>query len=154
MVCSISRKLRCISRLMAIGRPLDVADEPFLLLDLHPGTGLAHLIKVESRGVQPQFLCHHIGRAIGLGRIRLPVVAAAYGVKTGMGLLTGDGANRSGFVHSVSHIDGALLGDILRLHPLGQLIGDGQWNRALLHQGGDDLLRQPLLGGQGLLPLV
>ena len=39
-----------------IGRPLDVADEPFLLLDLHPGTGLAHLIKVESGGVQPQFL--------------------------------------------------------------------------------------------------
>ncbi len=43
-----------------------------------------------------------------------------------------------------------LFGNILRLHPLGKLVGNGQLYRALLHQGGDDLLRQILLRGQRL----
>lgn len=39
---------------------------------------------------------------------------------------------------------------ILRLHPLGKLVGNGKRNRAVFYHGGDDFLRQMLLRGQRL----
>lgn len=94
-----------------VGRPLDIADKPFLLLGIHPSAGLAHLIKMEIGGIQPKLLRHYIGL-----EVRLPVVAAAHRIEASMGLFTGDGANGSGFIHPVYHIDGMLFGHILRLY--------------------------------------
>ena len=39
---------------------------------------------------------------------------------------------------------------ILRLHPLGKLVGNGKRNRAVFYHGSDDFLRQMLLRRQGL----
>ena len=45
-----------------------------------------------------------------------------------------------------------LLRDILCLYPLGKLVGNGQRNGAVFYHGGDDFLRQMLLGRQDLWP--
>lgn len=69
-----------------------------------------------------------------------------------MGLFTGNGADGGGFIHPVADKNRMLFGNILRLHPLGQLVRDGKRNRALLYHSGNDFLRQMLLGRQGLGP--
>ena len=85
-----------------------------------------------------------------MGRIRLPVVTAAYSIEAGMGLFTGDGTDGGGFIHPVADKNRMLLGNILRLYPLGQLIRYGKRNRTLFYHSGNDFLRQMLLRGQRL----
>ena len=133
-----------------IGGPFDVAQKAALIVRAPFRIALAHLVEMKGGGVKAEFLRRHIGRAVGLGRIRLPVVTAAHHIEAGVGLLTGNGADGCGFIHPVSDKNGALFRHILRLHPLGKLIGDGKRNRAVFYHGGDDFLRQMLLGRQGL----
>ena len=116
----------------------------------HLRTVFAHRIEMERRGIQAEFLRDHIGCAVSLGRIRLPIVTAAHRVEAGVGLLAGDGADGGGFIHPIADKNGALSRHILRLHPLGKLVGNRQRNRTVFYHGGDNLFGQMLLGGRGL----
>ena len=108
---------------------------------------------MKGGGIQAEFLRRHIGRAVGLGRIRLPVITAAHHAsKLAWACSRAMAQMVAGFIHPVSDKNSALFRHILRLHPLGKLVGNGKRNRAVFHHGGDDFLRQMLLGRQGLGP--
>ena len=55
-------------------------------------------------------------------------------------LLAGKAAEGCHGFHSIAHINGALTGDILRLHAGRKLVGNGKQSMRLLCHGGDQLL--------------
>ena len=66
-----------------IGRTLDFPNKAALFLRAHFSTVSAYCVKPESGSIEAEFLRRHIGGAVCLGRIRLPVISHACRIESG-----------------------------------------------------------------------